>query len=131
MLTRDDAVNQEHPLPTGKSAHPRHSLVDARHESTSAHGADVAADAEDGGALGDLGRAVPSAEDVHGATVGGSLRKAEEEADDTHLGGGLDGSTGHGEAGPDDDHGGEPDAGGDLLDNDAVGELADGHAVHR
>ena len=32
------------------------------------------------------------------------------------------------ESGPEDDHGREPDARGDLLENDAVGYLADQHA---
>lgn len=69
---------------------------------------------EDAGALPQLGRLVPGAEDGVGGRVEGGLGEADEEADGDDVVGGLGGGEAEGQDGPDELAGRDPDGGPDF-----------------
>lgn len=121
-------TNDENPLPALKTSHTSHTLMDSSHHHTSKHGPDLTRNAEECSSLLDFFRFVPGADGVHCSGVSACFCEAEEETDDAELGDVCDSGAEHRHSGPEHDHGGEPDARLDLLDDDTVGELTNGHS---
>jgi hypothetical protein len=69
---------------------------------------------------------LPGPNDIDRTTIRARLDQAHEEPHDTKLCVGFASRRAHGQARPDEDHGREPDSGRDLLDCNAMGDLADG-----
>ena len=72
---------------------------------------------------------LPRADDKDTAGVGTGLCQAHEEPHGTELRVGLAASRGHGEASPEDDHGGQPDSRRNLLNDEGIWDLADDKPV--
>ena len=121
-------TNDEHPLPALQTSHASHTLMNSSHHHTSEHSTNLTRHTEKGSSLLDFFRLVPRANDVHCTRVCACFCQAEEEAEDAELGDIFDCGTEHCHGGPEHDHGREPNARLDFLDDDTVGELANCHS---
>lgn len=125
----EEAINDEQPSPTCEATAAIEALMDARLDETTNHGAGQARRGEDAAALAELALSVPGAEDVVRADEGGGFADALEEANG-HDGLGVVHRGGdHGEAAPEEHHGGEPDAWLNVVEREIGRNLAQDIAV--
>jgi hypothetical protein len=121
----DDAVHDEQPLPPGQAVQAVHALVDARLQVAAEHGSRGRRCVENAGALRELARLVPGAQDHVRGRVEDALQQADEEADRDDVVGGCHGGQAEGEHCPDELAGRDPDGGADFCQDDLAGDLAD------
>lgn len=125
----EEAVNDEQPSPTREAAAAIEALMDARLDEAANHGAGQARRGEDAAALAQLALSVPGAEDVVRADKGGGFADALEEANGHDGLGFVHRGGDHGEAAPEEHHGGEPDARLDVVEREVGRDLAQDVAV--
>lgn len=125
----EEAVNDEQPSPTREAAAAIEALVNARLDEAANHGAGQARRGEDAAALAELALSVPGAEDVVRADKGGGFADALEKANGHDGLGFVHRGGDHGEAAPEEHHGGEPDAWLDVVEGEVGRDLAQDVAV--
>lgn len=126
----EEAVNDEQPSPTREAAAAIEALMDARLDEAANHGAGQARRGEDAAALAELALSVPGAEDVVRADEGGGFADALEEANGHDGLGFVHRGGDHGEAAPEEHHGGKPDAWLDVVEREVGWDLAQDVAVN-
>lgn len=116
-------TDQIKPLPPTQPLRPIQRILHRSHHDTRKHTANLPNRREDGRPFRHLVRRIPRADDVHGAAVEAGFHGALEKSHGAQLGKVAAGGAAHGQAGPGDHGGGQPDPWCHDLEDDGVGDL--------